>query len=50
MEPIQTPVKGVPHALAWNIGTTIRVVSFSETPTVSASPHTRLCSHIDRWV
>ena len=50
MEPIQTPVKGVPHALAWNIGTTMRVVSRSETPTVSARPQTRLCSHSARWV
>ena len=34
--PVATPAWASPHALAWNIGTTGRITSRSQTPRVSA--------------
>ncbi len=34
--PVMTPANGTHHALAWNIGTTWRMTSFSEIAIVSA--------------
>ena len=37
-----------PHALAWNIGTTGMIVSFSLTPSVSASIVPNECRTVER--
>ena len=47
--PANAAAYGVPHALAWNIGTTGRIVSRPEIPSVSGSAALSECSTSDRW-
>jgi hypothetical protein len=41
---------GMPHALAWNIGTTTRARSSSVQPTFAAAFTAIACSQVERWL
>jgi len=48
--PTMVQVKGNPHALTWNMGTTGRTTSCREIPKVSAIAEAKEWSTNDRWL
>ena len=46
--PTATPAWARPQALAWNMGTTGRIVSCSQTPMLSAVVTLIVCSQVER--
>jgi len=48
--PAIAAVYGKPHALAWNIGTTGRIVSRSLMLNTAALIDANECSHVERWL
>ena len=49
-DPAKMPAWHSPQALAWNIGTTGRITSASQTPTPSAIIAPNECSTVERWL
>ena len=49
LAPQATPAWARPQALAWNMGTTGRIVSRSLAPRLSAIIAPAVCSHVERW-
>ena len=49
-EPASMDPYGIPHALAWNIGTTGSTTSRSDNATPSAMSRASECSTVERWL
>ena len=49
LAPHATPAWARPQALAWNMGTTGRIVSRSQAPRLSAIITPMVCSQVERW-
>jgi hypothetical protein len=50
LAPTMTPACGMPHALAWNIGTTGRIVSPGPNALPAAEVAASECRNVERWV